>query len=283
MAGLLSGLEAFGLSNLDNIEVYEKEKQEQKGKPEEQKSPEMLESEMLFDKTYECPVCGKTVKARTVRAGKAKLAGTDLDIRPRYEQIEPIKYDVVLCPKCGFTALSRFFQYVTPTQKKAIISKISKNFKPPRETEVYTFEEAVERYKMALLSAIVKGAKPSEKAYICLKAGWLIRSWSESLNASMPGAAQKKQELLEQEDAFLNNAFEGFISARQSEGFPMCGMDEMTVDYLLAALAVRFAKFDVASKMIAGILGSTAANPRMKDKARDLKDIVMKKMKESKE
>ena len=27
MAGLLSGLEAFGLSNLDDIEVYEKEKQ----------------------------------------------------------------------------------------------------------------------------------------------------------------------------------------------------------------------------------------------------------------
>lgn len=283
MAGLLSGLEAFGLSNLDNIEVYEKEKQEKAGTPEVQKSPEMLESEMLFDKTYECPVCGKTVKSRTVRAGKAKLAGTDLDIRPRYEQIEPIKYDVVLCPKCGFAALSRFFQYVTPTQKKTIIAKISKNFKPPRESEIYTFEEAVERYKMALLSAIVKGAKPSEKAYICLKAGWLIRSWSESLNPAMPGVAMKKKELLEQENAFLNNALEGFINARQSEGFPMCGMDEMTVDYLIGALAVRFEKYDVASKMIAGILATPAANPRMKDKARDLKEIVMKKMKETKE
>lgn len=282
MAGLLSGLEAFGLSNLDNMEVFEKE-EEKAGKAEEAKTPEVLESDLLFDKTYECPVCGKSVKSRTVRAGKAKLSGTDLDIRPRYEQIEPIKYDVVLCPKCGFTALSRFFQYVTPTQKKAIISKISKNFKAPRESEIYTFEEAVERYKMALLSAIVKGAKPSEKAYICLKAGWLIRSWSESLNPVIPGVAQKKQELLEQENAFLNNALEGFITARQSEGFPMCGMDEMTVDYLIGALAVRFERYEIASKMIAGIIGSTSANPRMKDKARDLKDIVMKKMKENKE
>ena len=94
---------------------------------------------------------------------------------------------------------------------------------------------------------------------------------------------QKKQELLEQENAFLNNALEGFITARQSEGFPMCGMDEMTVDYLIGALAVRFERYEIASKMIAGIIGSTSANPRMKDKARDLKDIVMKKMKANKE
>jgi len=285
MAGLLSGLEAFGLKNLDNMEVFEKEESKKSGKNDAnaKKAPEVLESDFLFDKTYECPVCGKTLKSRTLRAGKAKLIGTDLDIRPRYEHIEPIKYDVVLCPKCGFAALSRFFQYVTANQKKAIVEKISKNFKAPRESEIYTYEEAVERYKMALLSAIVKNAKASEKAYICLKTGWLIRSWSESLNPSMPGIVQKKQELLTQENAFLNNALDGFISARQSEAFPMCGMDEMTVDYLIAALSVRFERFEVASKMIAGILGSVSANPRMKDKARDLKEIVMKKMKENKE
>ena len=75
------------------------------------------------------------------------------------------------------------------------------------------------------------------------------------------------------------NAYKGFVEARQSEGFPMCGMDEITIDYLIAVLAVRFKKFDVASRMIASILASPSANARMKDKARDLKEEVLLQLK----
>ena len=59
----------------------------------------------------------------------------------------------------------------------------------------------------------------------------------------------------------------------------MCGMDEPTVDYLIAVMAMRFEQYDVSSRLIAGILQS-AANPRTKDKARDLKEMVMAKIKE---
>lgn len=59
----------------------------------------------------------------------------------------------------------------------------------------------------------------------------------------------------------------------------MCGMDESTVDYLIAALAVEFERYDVASRLVVEVLHSTT-NPRMKDRARDLKEIVSKKMQE---
>lgn len=59
----------------------------------------------------------------------------------------------------------------------------------------------------------------------------------------------------------------------------MCGMDEPTVDYLIAVTAMRFEQYDVSSRLIAGIIQS-AANPRMKDKARELKEMVMAKVKE---
>ena len=77
----------------------------------------------------------------------------------------------------------------------------------------------------------------------------------------------------------MKNALDGFLAARQSENFPMCGMDEPTVDYLIAVTAMRFEQYDVASRLIASIMQSSA-NPRMKDKTRDLKDMVMAKMKE---
>ena len=85
-----------------------------------------------------------------------------------------------------------------------------------------------------------------------------------------------------EEDNFLRNALEGFLAARQTEGYPMCGMDECTVDYLIAVTAMRFDQYDVATKLVSSILTSQGTNPRMKDKARDLKDLLMKKIKEQK-
>ena len=66
-----------------------------------------------------------------------------------------------------------------------------------------------------------------------------------------------------------------FYGALQTEGFPMCGMDEITVEFLIAVLAARFQKYDVASRMVATILTSPSANARTKDKARELKDQIL--------
>ena len=123
-------------------------------------------------------------------------------------------------------------------------------------------------------------AKPSEKAYICLKTAWLLRGQAEHLDASEADYAKKKEAINAEEDEFLRNALEGFLAARQTEGYPMCGMDESTVDYLIAVTAMRFEQFDVASKLVSGIIVSPGANPRMKEKARDLRETLMAKIKE---
>ena len=281
MSGLLSGLGSFGLEGLEDMELFEEEKKQEKTvEAEKAQKPEVKEEEYLFDKTFQCPVCDKKVTARTIRTGKVRLIGADPDMRPRYEQTDPLKYDVIMCDRCGFTALTRFFTYMTPTQKKAIKEKISQNFKAPEVKATYTYEEALERYKMALACSIIKGAKASEKAYICLKMGWLCRSYGESLDKKTPGYADMKKEIDEMENAFLHNALDGFVAAVASESFPICGMDEVTVDYLMATLAARFGKYDVASKLISSVLSSHSANSRMKDRARDLKEQVLLKIRE---
>ena len=50
-----------------------------------------------------------------------------------------------------------------------------------KKYSTYTYEDALARYQLALVNAIVKQAKNSEKAYICLKAGWLMRGYAEWL------------------------------------------------------------------------------------------------------
>ena len=88
MAGILSGLARFGLGKLENMELYEAPKKEEAGAEGKPAPAVVQEQDFLFDKSCTCPICDKEFKNRTVKVGKAKLSGSDLDLRPRYEQID---------------------------------------------------------------------------------------------------------------------------------------------------------------------------------------------------
>lgn len=278
--GILSGLKGLGLDGLENMDIFEEEKTEPEKTAAAAAVNKVMEKDLIYDKSYVCPVCDGNFSAKIVKTGKAKLIGTDQDLRAKYDGIDPIKYDVLLCPACGYAALSRYFTNITSAQAKLVKEKISQAVHMGSyQDEVYSYEQALERYKLALVNAVVKKARASEKAYICLKSAWLLRGYAESLQEEGKADQKLLDALVGQETEYLENAYKGFSEARQSEGFPMCGMDEITIDYLLAALAVRVRKYDVAGKLIASLLTNSAANARIKDKARDLKEQILETMK----
>lgn len=280
MAGLLSGLAGLGLDNLENVDIYDEPKKETKTPQAKPEAPKVEEKDLIYEKTFECPVCDSKFPAKIMKTGRAKLLGTDQDLRAKYEGIDAVKYDVQLCPHCGYAALSRYFSNITSGQAKLIRENISEKVKLHTfNDDTYSYEEAMERYKLCLANAVVKRARASEKAFICLKSAWLLRGCQESLEEAGTADAAKLAEIKKMEESYLLNAYNGFVEAVQNETFPMCGMDEMTINYLLAVLAKRFQKYDVASKMVATILTSTSANARTKDKARDLKEQILEELK----
>lgn len=240
------------------------------------------EAEKLFDKKNTCPICDHEFTVKTVKSGKARLLKTEMDLRNVYEGIEPLKYDIILCPKCGYAALSRFFSTVTSVQQKYITEKITPNFKPLEESgDEYTFDEAINRYNIAFANAVVKVAKVSEGAYLSLKTGWLCRSYKESLDPESGDYEAKFARIEKMEKDYLRRAYDLFLKAVQSEDFPMCGMDEGTVDYLLAALAMEFGDYFDASKLLSRLITSYTVSNRLKDKARELKEVLSEQMKEA--
>lgn len=276
MAGLLSGLAGLGLNNLESADIFGKEEKADAAAQQPAKTPEVLEKDFIYEKQMNCPVCNEKFNVKIMKTGRAKLIGTDFDLRPKYEGIDAVKYDAVLCPHCGYAALTRYFDHISAGPAKLVRENISKNVQlHTYHDEIYTYEEAEERYKLCLANAVVKRARNSEKAYICLKSAWLSRGYAEYLEAKGEGSSAKYGELKEQEEVYLQNAYEGFKEACSSETFPMCGMDEVTVDYLMAELACHLKKYDEANKLISSILTSHSANPRTKDKARDLKDRIL--------
>lgn len=280
MSSLFSGLEKLGLSNLKNVEVFEKEEEKVVKKADKKLIHILEETDMIFDKSYKCPVCDSEFKNKTVMSGKAKLVSIDTDLRPKYQGIDCIKYDVIVCNNCGYSALTRFFTSVTNQQAKAIKENISSNFRSlDNDGEIYTYDDAILRYQLALANAVVKKGKISERAYTCLKIAWLYRGKAENLDISDIDYDMKFQELKKEEKDFIASAYEGFINAISKEMFPICGMDESTYTYVTADLARRCKDYETAVKLISQIITSRAASSKVKDRARELKDLIKIEMK----
>lgn len=271
--GIFSGLSGFGLGGFKDEKIFEDERELSEKKAETHKTMEipMEEKDFLFEKSYVCPVCDNKFKVPTVRAGKAKLIGQDMDLRPRYQGIDPLKYDAILCNQCGFAAISRGFTNMTSLQMKKIKAQVTSNFKPlPNPGETYTYDDAITRHKIALLCSMVKNGKTSEKAYTCLKIAWMTRSKMETLDSASEEYKQLDSEVKE----CIANAYEGFLQAFSKESFPMCGMEAMTVTYLIAELARELGKYDEATKMVGKILSGQNVGTRLKEKALTLKEQI---------
>ena len=82
------------------------------------------------------------------------------------------------------------------------------------------------------------------------------------------------EKLREEEKSYIEKAHTGFETAVANEMFPICGMDEMTFNYLLAELSRRVGKIDECKKLLGMILVSKSASTVVKDRARRLKEIL---------
>ena len=59
MANLFSGLESLGFGNLSEMKLFES-KEKEKDKAKKAAEPvEIKEADLIFDKTFTCPVCDK--------------------------------------------------------------------------------------------------------------------------------------------------------------------------------------------------------------------------------
>jgi uncharacterized protein (DUF2225 family) len=275
VANLFSGLEAFGLNNLSGMDIYDEKEKDAERKAAGEDKPTFSEEDTIFDKTFACPVCDKEFKSKMVKSGKVKLLNLDADLRPVYQYMDPLKYDAIVCPHCGFAALNRFFNYVTNAQAGLIRTNISASFKGIKETGgIFTYDDALSRHKLALVNSIVKKSKTSERAYTCLKIAWILRGKAETLSKDEPNY-KKQIEAMEQEELdFIAKAYVGFDEAFSKETFPMCGMDESTMTLLMAELARKSNKYDEASRWVSRVLISKEANERIKQKARDIKELI---------
>lgn len=284
--GLFSRLGDVGLENMESANLFE-EKETKEPDPAEVASKEreekvISENDFLIERKRVCPVCKKTFKHATIKTGRVKLLSTELDLRGIYQGIDPNKYQVVACPICGYSSLINNFDNLSTGQIKLIRTNIYGKVMGIEEKVQISYDDAIIRYQIALACAIVKKAKDSEKAYLALRMAWVLRGGREeyALQQHTDEVKGRLAQMANEEKEALNAAYEGFVKARASEFYPIAGMDEHTLDYLIAALAFEVGKYREAYKLLGAVLTSRSAPKRIKDKANELKDKIIVKIHE---
>ena len=273
MSGILSGLEKFGLGSLGSIEIYKEKENKIKEDDIGGTAVEVSEESILFDKTYNCPCCASSFKAKAIRVGRNTLVRLESDLRPIYKYADATKYDAIVCTKCGYAGLIKNFDSIGDRYIKDVREKISTKFKGIDENKTtYSYEEAIERTQLALLSTVIKCGKNSEKAYICLKLAWLTRGMRETLDKEASDYTAKYEKLEKEEMNYLKNAYDGFSDAYMNEKFPICGMDENTLCIIMADTGRKLGKKYDALRYLETVIMSKNATDRMKDMARDIRE-----------
>ena len=241
------------------------------------------EKSMLLDRRYTCPICDKQIRAKSVKSNSAKFVDTMADLRPIHNNINVTKYDAVCCPNCGFAALTKNFTTTTSIQRKLIHEQIEANYKSHEEVEcdIYTTEVAISRMKMVLLCTVTKGGKESEIGNVCVKISWLYQSLAEEVSDDDPNAEEKRAMYIKEADNAALNAYEHLSKARMTEDFPIAGMNETTLDYLLAYYAYKKGEYQTCMQYLSGVVSNRNTTPRLKDKSLELKDLVAPKLHEN--
>ncbi len=237
---------------------------------------ETNEKALLIDRRYTCPVCDKQIRSKSVKSNSARFVNTMADLRPIYSNINITKYDAVCCPNCGYAALTQNFNNISSTQRKLIQTKIQTNYKSHEETECdfYTTEVAISRMKMALLCTITKEAKDSEIGNVCLRISWLYQDLADEIPEDAPDAASKKELYLKEAENAAMKSYQHLTNARMNENYPIAGMNETTLDYLLSYFAYKKGDYQAAMQFLSGVVSNRSTSPRLKDKALELKDVI---------
>ncbi|MDR1689416.1 MAG: DUF2225 domain-containing protein [Clostridiales bacterium] len=216
----------------------------------------------VLHKSFICNVCGGEFKERIIRQTKLKFISSDTDLHPNFEPVDPLLYDVLVCPHCGYSALNMFFNKVTSKQAAVIKREITPKFAARNYSKVMTFAQALDKYMLALITAIIRGSKKGELGYICTKIAWVYRLMGKD----------------ERYKVFAAKAVTGFEAAYEQEDFPICQMDEATLGYLVAYFKFVEEKYDDSLKWVSRIITNRNSSERVKEKSRELKSVIQEKL-----
>ncbi len=218
-----------------------------------------MDKTKIYDSVTTCPVCEQKFPGTKVRVGSHRVASQATDFAIQYEGVNPILYEIFVCPHCGYAAFQNNFDYVKPKDKKLFAAALAPHWRPKSYNGERTLDSALDTFKLALYCLQLRKAKNSEIAKTCLRIAWIYR-WKDD----------------PREVDFLKFALDCYTEAFQTEEFPLEKLDEPHCIYLIAELHRKLGDIEEATRWFGRFFNNPAAraNRSLMDKARDQYQLI---------
>lgn len=220
-----------------------------------------------FTVEKKCPICGETTRVVKVKS-KLLAERTDEDFCVHYKEFNPYFYKIWFCEHCGFAADEKTFLGSIPLMHKRKIQEFLNSRKLGLKfVEERQVPDAVASFKLAIFYAELTGQSLAKRAGLYLELGWIYRASEEK----------------EREDEMLERAISLYDRSLMTERYPINGLSDNTVIYLIGALYYRLHDFEKSTQYLSRIIG----DQRIRDedivlykRARDLWQRVREENKE---
>ena len=212
----------------------------------------------LFDKNVCCPICGSNFSVKSVKVNAPRISSRDSDLFIRYSGVNPYFYDVWICNNCGYSAMKSDFFKVKNHEKELITKNITPKWKPKNFPEIIDAKVAIDRYKLALITATFAQKSFGTKAFILLKIAWMYRLLED-----------KNSEL-----SFIKRSLDCFLEAYSKESFPIYGLQRDSLTYLIGDLYRQLGNDSNALSWYSKVITTVGASQRIKELARNGRDII---------
>ncbi len=193
-----------------------------------------MEISPYYAKKADCINCKEKFNTMRIRSRFVRILSHESDFKPVYAdpEVNPLLYNVAVCPHCGFSFTDEFSPYFAPGTKEKITKQISAQWNGRSYGSERTFDEAIETYKLAYLSAMIKKEKILSIAGLTLRISWLYRDKNE------PAEEQRFMTLAR--NLYINSYTEGDYVGTQ--------MSESKVLYLIAELSWKIGDKEEAAR-----------------------------------
>ena len=210
-----------------------------------------------FTVEKDCPICGQSTRVVKTRARLVKER-TDEDFCVHYKDFNPYYYRVWICEHCGFAGDEKTFTSHMPDRDRQKIKKFLNGKKVSVAfTENRDLPEAVASFRLAIFFLDLIDASFSRRAGLYLGLAWIYRFAEDE----------------ERENETIRKAAELYDHSIMTERYPIGGMTDLMVIYILGAIYFRIGDFEKCTQYLSRLIGNKeirTTDPKLYDKARDL-------------
>lgn len=201
-----------------------------------------------YESNVDCKFCKKHFTTYKVRPNRYKIVEEHTDFMPVYEGLNPLLYEVAVCPHCGYAYHKSMTRTYGPFMLLINELYIKELQKPVNICQERTLDDAIVSYKLAYLVSKSSMEEPLLMANLALKIAWLYRLKNEH---------ESEIRYLQSARYFYSKSF-----ATNQEG-------EERIQFLNAELSLRLGDIKEAKKGFSRLISDRSVSNKYRKLARN--------------